>query len=327
MGRPLRIEFEDALYHIISRGNAREKIFIDKEDRMHFFAILKDYHIRWHAIYHCFALMDNHYHLLLETPGGNLSAIMHGINSRYTGYINRKYNRVGHLFQGRYKAILIEKDPYLLELNRYIHLNPVRAGICHKPEDYAWSSYKGYLKPSVRLPWIEYGWTLRQFHENIEKAIVNYKKFVEEGISEKTDSLLKKVTGGVILGSESFVTEIKRRLGDVFNDKEIVKSDELKGFIPFNTTLSAVAEYYGITIGDLRQRGKHNLPRKVALFLLYRQSHLSNKEIGALLGGIHYTAVSQAVHRFEKEIARNANLAKELVSIGKSLGEMSNVKT
>ncbi|MCL5278155.1 MAG: transposase, partial [Deltaproteobacteria bacterium] len=125
MGRPLRIEYPGALYHIISRGNERRSIFLDNADRFKFLAILKDYHERYNILIHSFVFMDNHYHLILETPKANLIEVMHGINGVYTGYFNRRHERSGHLFQGRYKGILVDKDAYLIELSRYVHLNPV----------------------------------------------------------------------------------------------------------------------------------------------------------------------------------------------------------
>jgi REP element-mobilizing transposase RayT len=146
MGRPLRIQYPGALYHITSRGNERKKIFLDDTDRIRFLEILKDYHIRYGILIHSYVFMDNHYHLILETPNGNLLKVMHGINGGYTGYFNRRYNRSGHLFQGRYKGILAEKDAYLVQLSRYVHLNPVRARMVEKPEQYRWSSHNAPSK-------------------------------------------------------------------------------------------------------------------------------------------------------------------------------------
>lgn len=319
MGRPLRVELEGAVYHITSRGSVRESIFIDIEDKKRFLAILEDYHNRFGAIYHCFVLMNNHYHLLLETPHGNLVSIMHGINSSYTGYFNRKYNRVGHLFQGRYKAILVEKETYLLELNRYIHLNPVRARICEMPENYDWSSYRGYLYPQERLRWIEYDWTLQQFHEDMWKAIVRYKTFVEEGTSEEISSPLKDAVSGVILGSKNFVDKLKPYLKERINSKEIVRRKELKGFVPSEVIIKKVAESYRVPIENLSKRGKRNLPRKVALYLLHKRSGLPNREIASLFGDIHYTTVSQTVRRLKNEMAKEPKLLKEVARIEKSL--------
>ena len=146
MARPLRIEYSGAFYHVTSRGNERKAVYKSQRDREKFFSYLESATERYGAVVHIFCLMDNHYHLLIETPSGNLSQIMHHINGAYTTYFNTKRERSGHLFQGRYRAILIEVDEYAKELSRYIHLNPVRAGIAENPEEYRWSSCQYYMK-------------------------------------------------------------------------------------------------------------------------------------------------------------------------------------
>lgn len=138
MGRPLRIEYPGAFYHVTSRGNEKKEVFKSQKDREKFLSYLESATERYGAAIHVYCLMSNHYHLLVETPEGNLSQIMRHINGAYTNYFNTKRQRAGHLFQGRYKAILVEKDAYSLELSRYIHLNPVRAGMVQLPEDYRW---------------------------------------------------------------------------------------------------------------------------------------------------------------------------------------------
>ncbi len=145
MTRQLRIEYEGAFYHVTSRGNERKEIFFTKYDYNKFKEYLGDAQDKYGCRLHCYVLMTNHYHLLMETPNGNISKIMHHINGAYTNYINRKRNRSGHLLQGRYKGILIDQDSYLLELSRYLHLNPVRARMVSKPEEYAYSSYKSFM--------------------------------------------------------------------------------------------------------------------------------------------------------------------------------------
>src|SRR5664279_2859353 len=140
MARPLRIEYPGAFYHVTSRGNEQKDIFRSRKDREKFLGYLESAKERYGAVIHAFCLMNNHYHLLLETPSGNLSQIMRHINGAYTTYFNVKRKRAGHLFQGRYKAILVEADEYAKELSRYIHLNPVRVGIVANPEEYRWSS-------------------------------------------------------------------------------------------------------------------------------------------------------------------------------------------
>jgi REP element-mobilizing transposase RayT len=147
MARPIRIEFEGAVYHVTSRGNERRKIFFSRKDYEKFKEYIVEAKEKYRFILHGYVLMTNHYHLLIETPEKNLSKIMHHINSSYTTYTNVKRKRSGHLFQGRFKAIVVDKDSYLLELSRYLHLNPVRAKIAERPEDYPYSSYKTYTLP------------------------------------------------------------------------------------------------------------------------------------------------------------------------------------
>jgi len=141
VARPLRIEYEGAFYHVTARGNERKEIFFAGHDYAKFMDYLRETRDRYHFLLHCYVLMPNHYHLLIETPEGNISQVMHRLNASYTGYINRTRQRTGHLFQGRYKAILVDRDNYLLELSRYVHLNPVRAGMVSNPGDYPHSSY------------------------------------------------------------------------------------------------------------------------------------------------------------------------------------------
>ncbi|MDO8369425.1 MAG: transposase [Candidatus Nitrotoga sp.] len=142
MSRPIRIEFSNALYHVTARGDRREDIFEDDEDRQMFLSTLAQVITQFNWICHAWCLMDNHYHLLIQTPDGNLSKGMRQLNGIYTQASNRCHQRVGHLFQGRFKAILVDSDAYLLELTRYVVLNPVRAGMVKKPADWKWSSYR-----------------------------------------------------------------------------------------------------------------------------------------------------------------------------------------
>ena len=151
MARPLRICYPGAFYHITARGNERKAIFKSNQDRVKFLSYLETAYKRYGALIHGYCLMDNHYHLLLETPGENLSQVMHHINGAYTTYYNVKRKRSGHLFQGRYKAIVVEKDAYCQELSRYIHLNPVRAGIVKSVDEYPWSQTKGVRSQQLTI--------------------------------------------------------------------------------------------------------------------------------------------------------------------------------
>ena len=163
MARPLRIEYPGAFYHVTSRGNERRTIFQSNRDREKYLSYLESAHERYGAVIHVYCLMGNHYHLLLETPRGNLSKILQYVNGAYTTYFNIKRSRSGHLFQGRFKGILVDKDEYCKELSRYIHLNPVRAGMVKAPLEYPWSSYRYYARRDKKPKWLTTEFVLGEF--------------------------------------------------------------------------------------------------------------------------------------------------------------------
>jgi len=203
MARPLRIEIPGAVYHITSRGNEKRRIFLEDGDREGFLNLLRYVNKRYHWICHAYCLMDNHYHLLIETPEGNLSIGMRQLNGVYTQLFNRRHQRVGHLFQGRFKAILIQKDTHLLEACRYVVLNPVRAGKVENPEQWKWSSYLATMGRIKAHPCLTTDWVLRQFGMSGKKAERGYREFVRGGI--KGRSLWEEVKAQSILGAEDFV--------------------------------------------------------------------------------------------------------------------------
>lgn len=211
MARPLRIEYEGAVYHVTSRGNAREAIYQDDEDRSRFLKIVGDVVARFNWICHAYCLMQNHYHLLIETPEANLSRGMHLLNGVYTQWFNREHRRVGHLYQGRFKAILVEKQAYLLELARYIVLNPVRAGIVKKASDWPWSSCRATVGPDTGPEWLTTNWLLSQFGSSRKRASTAYRYFVQQGTGI---DVKEKMKGGWILGSDEFVNGIRPLLDD-----------------------------------------------------------------------------------------------------------------
>ena len=185
MARSLRVQFEGAVYHLISRGNCKGDIFYCDKDRWVFLKILNKIVKDFEWLCHAYCLMTNHYHLLIETPKPNLSRGMRQLNGVFTQYINHDHNRTGHVFQGRFKSILLKKDSHLLELARYIILNPVRAGICIDPEEYLWSSFRATLGLSREPQFLETKWILAQFSSEIEIARQNYQEFVRNGQMRK----------------------------------------------------------------------------------------------------------------------------------------------
>jgi len=212
MARRPRIHFPGALYHVISRGNRRQRIFLDEKDMKKFLSYLVEYKSRRPFRLYAYALMKNHLHLLVEVEEIPLSRIMQSLLFRYTGYFNRRYREVGHLFQGRYKAIVCDKDVYLLELVRYIHLNPVRANIVKRPEEYLWTSHLSYLgRGGDDL--IDEGFVLGQFSGNKSLARQRYRQFVWEGIPSGHQEKYYEVKDQRYLGEDSFINQIEAERG------------------------------------------------------------------------------------------------------------------
>ncbi|MBM4278922.1 MAG: addiction module toxin RelE [Deltaproteobacteria bacterium] len=222
MSRPLRIQYPGAVYHITSRGNEKKPIFKDDQDRQTFLSTLEKVNQRYHWLCHAYCLMDNHFHLLIETPEGNLSLGMRQLNGVYTQRFNKRHGRVGHLFQGRYKAILIQKDSHLLESCRYVVLNPVRASLVEGPRQWKWSSYgatAGQEKPPACL---STGWVLEQFSDKKGRAENEYRKFVRLGIGR--ESIWEGVKGQIILGEDDFVDSLRDHFGRHQDVPEIPRS-------------------------------------------------------------------------------------------------------
>ena len=222
MARPLRIQYDGALYHITSRGNARKAIYRDDEDRRIFLDTLLNVNKRYNWKCHAYCLMNNHYHLIIETPDGNLSKGARQLNGVYTQIYNRRHHRVGHIFQGRYKAILIEKGSHLLEVCRYVVLNPVRAKAVERPEEWRWSSYRGTSGMEKPHPCLTIDWVLEQFSTRKGTAEKKYREFVEAGIGEV--AIWKKVKGGSILGEDEFVETLMDYIKGQRDIREIPKS-------------------------------------------------------------------------------------------------------
>ena len=207
MSRPLRITFPGAIYHMTSRGNAQAAIYADDADRRAFLDLLTQIVQRYHWLCHAYCLMDNHYHLLIETPEGNLSQGTRQLNGVYTQQANRRQGRVGHVFQGRYKAILVEKDSYLLELCRYVVLNPVRAGMVRSVREYRWSSYRATAGLSATPELLCTDWLLAQFGVERSEAQRRYRRFVAEGV--KHPAPWEGLRGQIFLGQEGFVEAMR----------------------------------------------------------------------------------------------------------------------
>jgi putative transposase len=274
MARPLRIEYPGCFYHVTSRGNEQKDIFKSRRDREKFLTYLQSSVERYGARIYAFCLMTNHYHLLIETPKGNLSQIMRHINGAYTTYFNVKRKRFGHLFQGRYKAIIVEVDEYALELSRYLHLNPVRAGMVKKPQDYEWSSYRCYTGLSAPPDWLSQHLILDHFGAPDQQG--KYRSFVETLTGETYETPLKAVVASTLLGSPGFVSAIfEKHVGHLNADRSVPAVKQLSGQLTIEEIIETVKRGTGEEGG---------LWRKISIHLCHRYSGLKLKEIGEKFG-------------------------------------------
>lgn len=275
MARRPRIEFEGAFYHVITRGDQRQKIFKDKGDFLKYLEILFNYKIRYKYFLYAYVLMNNHIHLLVETQETPLSKILQGINQSYTTYFNRKYKTVGHLFQGRYKAILCDRDEYLLSLVKYIHLNPVRAKIVKFPDKYHWSSQHSYIKKTDGINIIDTDQVLRMFSEDKQRARKLYSAYMSDSQIVKKEDVYNTI-GQRILGSEEFLERVMER-----HDRELKKEKREREYTLYEIA-KGVEKIYGITLKQIRERSKSEtiiLGRRL-LNLVAKEYGYKGKEIG-----------------------------------------------
>ena len=208
MARPLRVQYPGAVYHLTSRGNARQSIFRDDVDRETFLTIFSGVVRRYEWLCHAYCLMGNHYHLLVETPKPNLAIGMQQVNGRYTRKFNRRYGRVGYLFQSRYTAILVQKESHLLELCRYVVLNPVRAGLCRRAAEWKWSSYRALAGLERAPELLTADWILAQFAREGSAARASYRAFVAAGGESRP---WERLQAGIYLGDEEFIHGVRHR--------------------------------------------------------------------------------------------------------------------
>jgi len=295
MVRPLRIEFPGALYHLISRGNERSAIFRDDWDRGFFLSTLGGVVRREGWLVHSYCLLGNHYHLLVETAEGRLSKGMHSLNSRYSQTFNRRHDRAGHVLEGRFKAILVEREAHLLELHRYIVLNPVRAGLVTQPEDWRWSSYRSTCRLRDRPSWLEVRWTLSQFGRDIRTAVSSYRRFVMAGIAADDPP---DPRAQIFLGGETFVADVCRRLAGRSLDPEIPAAQRQPRRPTLDEVSAVVSAEWHVPVDDLARR-RVGQPKIAAIYLGIRECGLSAREVGAAFG-VKRGRVSNVVTEVER---------------------------
>lgn len=274
MARPLRLEFAGALYHVTSRGDGREAIFRAEADRQVFIDVLAGVWGRFNWVIHAYCLMTNHYHLLVETPDGNLAKGMRELNGVYTQRFNRIHQRVGHVFQGRYKAIIVQKETYLLELARYVVLNPVRAHMVACAGAYPWSSYRAMTREDAAPDWLETRAILAMFGQTEAQAIASYRSFVAAGTGEP--SPWEDLKRQVFLGTDAFVESMQSRVPARLDPREVPQARRRPVPRPL--------EYYEQEYAD----------RDQAIKAAYATGGYTMQEIGDYFG-LHLSRVSRIV--------------------------------
>ena len=306
MARPLRIEYEGAYYHVVSRGNNKNDIYKSDRDRERFLLYLSKSHAKFKILIHAFCLMPNHYHLLVETPQGNLSRFMHYLNSSYTTYYKIRRELVGHLFQGRYKAILIDKDSYAKELSRYIHLNPVRAGLVEVPEKYQWSSYKYYIERNMSCSFIKTDFIMEYFENSRKK----YQKFVNKGIIQNDADFLEKLTVGNILGNDEFMELVKTNYL-----RTIKRSEDLPDFKKLK---KKYVEHKNILkILELEYKENKKKRDQIGAYCLRKYTNKTLREIINIVYGQerNISSISKIVSRIDEKRKNNSIFHSQITKI------------
>jgi putative transposase len=326
MARPLRIQYPGAWYHVMNRGRSGESIFLEEKDYLALFDLLKDTVEMWHADIAAYCLMSNHYHLLIRTPDANLSRCMRHINGVYTQRFNRAHDRDGPLFRGRYKAILVDADGYLLELVRYIHRNPVEAGLTDRLDAYPWTSHKGYLSEAKKWDWLHKDYVLSMFSDDMGRAKGLYKAFVSKESSREIGQLLVRRKWPAVLGDAGFVQGIKRRFFSKKRHKEVPESRSLAPDV--DTIKRVVCRFYGVDGDGLlaSRRGTGSEARKVAIYLVRQLCGSSLDEIAGQFAITNYSTVSTVISRTKTEMTRNHKLNKRVKELKQEL-QMSQEQT
>ncbi|HER24088.1 MAG TPA: chromosomal replication initiator DnaA [Candidatus Atribacteria bacterium] len=305
MSRPLRIAYENALYHITSRGQRRENIFFDDKDKNTFIRKSDETFTKYGITCYAYCLMDNHYHLFIKTAKPNLSQALHYLNTSYANWFGSRYQMIGSLFQGRFKSILVDADSYALILSAYMHLNPIRAGIVSKLEDYPWSSYLDYLGlRKSQMVNLDPSLVLHYFSADATLSTKKYKEYLWQ--NQSMEDPLKQSYHNIALGDDHFIKLLKSRIAKKGLSREIPVTRSL----PLYSAPEIIEKVCDVTHLDqnrLMSKERGNRYRSLALYLIKKFTPLKLTQIGQLFD-MDYSAVSQAVKRFENKFKEDRDL-------------------
>jgi REP element-mobilizing transposase RayT len=326
MSRPLRIEYPGAYYHVMNRGRHKDKIFLHDNDYLYFISLLQVSTKLFRVGIVAYCLLSNHYHLLIHTPEGNLSRCMRHIGSVYTQWFNRKYSSDGQLFRGRYKSILIDEEKYLLSLVRYIHHNPLKAGVIETPEGHLWNSHHGYVSDSAKWNWLYKEPIYAYFHSDPHIRIREYLQYLTQKDTEEIDRVYSQKKLPAILGSESFIKTIKQRYTDEKTHNEVPESKLLMPSA--RLIIDVVCTEYGIDEDHLLQsrRGITNEPRNVAVYLI---RHLRGENLNSLAMMFQiskYSTASSICTRLEERFKEDSELKIRITRLKEIISQKSQAK-
>jgi len=316
MSRPLRLEYPGAWYHVMNGGRRKEKIFLSRHDYEAFIQVLREALDSWNLQVSAYCLMANYYHLLVHTPDGNISRCMRHINGVYTQRFNREHQMEGQLFRGRYKAVLVDADSHLLEVMRYIHRNPLRAGKVKKLKKFSWSSHSEFLK-GKKKGWLYKDFLFSMLASKKSKRKSAYIDFISQGESEETERFYSLKNFPSVMGSDSFKESIKEKFqhlrfsGEIAGVRELAPSPE--------KIIELVCDHFKVAREQvaISRRGTENIPRDVAIYLVRHHSMETLANIGLYFGISNYSTVSSAVHRVKLRLKRDGVLRRQIKRFNK----------
>ena len=319
MARPLRIQFPHAYYHVMNRGLARQPVFPDRADRAMFLALLADCHEVWGVRVIAYCLLGTHYHLLLQTPQANLSRVMRHLDGVYTQRYNRRHRRDGPLFRGRYKAIVVDAEGYLLAVARYIHQNPVAAGLVRSPEAYAWSSCRLYVDKGTPPAWLDAGQLLNRFPKKDRSR--EFLAFMRSREEDPVRSFYKSGRWLPVLGSKDFHERLRRQVKK--RETGFTEVPEAKAYLrpDASACLEAVGQVYGRQREELlrRRSGQRNEARAVAMYVCRRLAGMNLRDIAKLFGIGGYSGVNSVIGRVKERLETSSETARRFEQIQRRL--------
>ncbi|MBN2689684.1 MAG: transposase [Gammaproteobacteria bacterium] len=328
MSRPLRIIYKNAWYHVMNRGANRRRIFYTDAQRNMFVSLLRELVVYYDAEIHAYCLMNNHYHILINTPRGNLPRMMRHLGGVYTQRFNKSMRADGPLFRGRYKAILVEEDAYLLQVSRYIHLNPVAAKMVNNPEEFRWSSFLAYIQSDCKPAWLQTSKILGQIAS--ADSINAYKNFVDCGVDKETVNFYNKKKVAAVFGREAFRGKILAEVDEsqITHSKADLKA--ISAIPPIEFIFKIVSDYYKVNVGRLcfSKRGCENLPRNMAVVVCRTLYDYELQIVADAVSNIKPYSVSTITRRMLGSIASSKQLSVDYDNICRMICcKLSQVKT